>query len=93
MKIEDNLYKYVKYYINMESQKTVKMNDKGMITIPSSLRKRHQWKEGAEFKIIEIEGRIEIIPILDLENIPRTNHTKLAAIYDESHDNELELEK
>jgi AbrB family looped-hinge helix DNA binding protein len=79
--------------IKMSIQKTVKMNDKGMITIPSQLRKKHKWKEGDEFKILEIEGHLEIIPIFDLDQLPKMSIKKYAQIIDESQAQELELEK
>ena len=77
----------------MATQKSVRLNEKGMITLPSSIRKKHNWKEGDEFVILEIEGHLEIIPILNLDKLPKMNVHDFATIYEKSHDEELEIEK
>jgi AbrB family looped-hinge helix DNA binding protein len=77
----------------MSKCKTVKMNNKGMITIPTDLRKKFQFKEGSEFVLLEIEGRINLIPILDLDQISCTDGEKLSKSIDTAHEEEIELEE
>ena len=42
---------------------SVMMNSRGMITIPADIRKRHNFKEGSRFMIMELDGQLTIIPI------------------------------
>ncbi len=46
----------------MEVQ-TLKVNQKGMITIPVDLRRKYQLKEGSEITIVDLESNLIIIPI------------------------------
>ncbi len=39
------------------------MNSRGMITIPASIRKKHNFKEGSRFTILELDDHLTIIPI------------------------------
>ena len=69
------------------------MNEKGKITIPVSIRKQYNWNAGSEFEILELDGRVSIIPIIDFDKIPKMTLDEYSKIYDESRDEELELEK
>ena len=42
--------------------KSVKINNKGMITIPATLRKKYRLLPGDEVAIYDISGQITIIP-------------------------------
>ena len=47
---------------------TIKMINKGMITIPSSLRKKFNFSNGSEFFVdYEENGIIHLIPVVDVE--------------------------
>lgn len=46
----------------MEVQ-TLKVNQKGMITIPVDLRRKYQLTEGSEITIVDLESNLIIIPI------------------------------
>jgi AbrB family looped-hinge helix DNA binding protein len=75
---------------------TTKINEKGMITIPAAIRKRHDLSAGREIAVMEIEGVITIIPIMTKEELLKSRVTPLAEmekIYDEARKEELELEK
>jgi AbrB family looped-hinge helix DNA binding protein len=75
---------------------TTKVNEKGMITIPAAIRKRHNLSAGREIAVMEIEGVITIIPIMTKEELLKSRVTPLAEmekIYDEARKEELELEK
>ena len=78
----------------MVIKEVVKVNSRGMITIPSELRKKYKISDGTEIAVIEDEGRISIIPLRDIENLrgmfsPRE---KMAETLDTSYKEELELE-
>ena len=46
---------------------TVKMINKGMITIPAKLRKKFGFKNGTEFFLdIDEKGSIQLIPVIDV---------------------------
>lgn len=76
----------------MNSNKIVKMNEKGKITIPISIRKKFRWNPGAEFEILELDGHVSIVPILDPETLPKMTPKQYTKIFEESRKDELELE-
>ena len=45
--------------------KTITVNRKGMITLPAALRKKYNIQEGSELIILDINGKLEIVPIYD----------------------------
>lgn len=49
----------------------MKVNKKGMITIPNQIREKYNIVEGSEVLVIEILGEIQIIPILDFDSIKK----------------------
>jgi len=75
--------------------KTITVNRKGMITIPAPLRKKYNLQEGSQVILLDIEGKLEIIPIyesfaqIQQQLSPREAMEKS---YDESIKTELELE-
>jgi AbrB family looped-hinge helix DNA binding protein len=75
--------------------KVMRVNSKGMVTIPSELRKKYKIKEGSEVAIIEVNGEIQLLPILELNEM-RTllpSRAAMKKIYMEARANELELEE
>ena len=47
--------------------KIVTMTNRGMITIPASIRKKFNLQDGQHLAIIEQEDKIVLIPIIDFE--------------------------
>ena len=75
--------------------KVMRVNSKGMVTIPKELRKKYRIKEGSEVAIIEVNGEIQLLPILELNEM-RTllpSRAAMKEIYMEAQATELELEK
>ncbi|TFF90019.1 MAG: AbrB/MazE/SpoVT family DNA-binding domain-containing protein [Promethearchaeota archaeon] len=75
--------------------KTMKVNKKGMITIPNQIREKYNIVEGSEVLVIEILGEIQIIPILDFDSIKKylPRRKDMEEVYFKSKETELELEK
>ncbi len=73
----------------------MKVNKKGMITIPNEIREKYNIAEGSEVLVIEILGEIQIIPVLDFEDIQKHLPTRkeMEDVYFKSKETELELEK
>ena len=42
------------------------MTNRGMVTIPSKIRKKLGYKDGKEFIVIEEDGIVKIIPLYDI---------------------------
>ena len=78
----------------MAIKEVVKVNSRGMITIPSDLRKKFGITEGTEIAVIEDEGKITIVPLKDIEDLRSqfASKEKIIRIMDESYNDELELE-
>jgi len=77
------------------SIKTMKVNKKGMITIPNEIREKYNIGEGSEVIVMEINGEIQIIPIMDFEDLRKLlpSRKEMEKAYIESWDEEMELEK
>ena len=71
------------------------MNQRGMITIPTKIRKKHQFKSGGKFYVIDYGDQIILIPkISDTEfNSNKIDDQKLIDSLYEDAERELELEK
>ncbi|MHA1520517.1 MAG: AbrB/MazE/SpoVT family DNA-binding domain-containing protein [Promethearchaeota archaeon] len=72
----------------------MRVNSKGMVTIPVELRNKYDIHEGSKVAIIEVNGEMQILPILDFNEIRTLLPTRaeMKKIYLEAHDAELELE-
>ncbi|HME53589.1 MAG TPA: AbrB/MazE/SpoVT family DNA-binding domain-containing protein [Candidatus Lokiarchaeia archaeon] len=80
----------------MTRMKNLAINEKGMVTIPYQLRKRHNLHKGTEVAVVEIDGNITIIPIMSKEEFEKSRTITLSEMekaYNESYDQEVELEK
>ena len=80
----------------MTRVKNLMINDKGMVTIPFQLRKKHNLHKGTEVAVVEIDGNITIIPIMSKEEFEKSRIISLPEMekaFNESMDEELELEK
>ena len=76
-------------------QKTVKITNKGMISIPASLRKKFHLKDGDYVIIGENEdGTMQITPIIPLDELKKKSATveEFREIYHKSKQEELDLE-
>ena len=73
----------------------MKVNKKGMITIPNDIREKYKIEEGSEVIVMEINGEIQIIPIMDFEDLRKFLPTRkeMERAYIESWNEEMELEK
>jgi len=75
--------------------KTITVNRKGMITLPAIIRKKYNIHEGSELIILDIGGKLEIIPIYnDFIKIQQKLSSRkiVEKSYEESFKTELELE-
>ncbi|OLS11982.1 MAG: hypothetical protein RBG13Loki_4391 [Promethearchaeota archaeon CR_4] len=79
----------------MNAEDVVTITSRGMITIPLSLRKRFNLKPGTQIAILEDEGKLALIPLVDIEQIRETFPTlaETSTIFDKSRKEELELER
>ena len=69
------------------------VNRKGMITIPADVRERFNLREGSRVIVMEIDGHIEIIPIVDIEKFREHSYAEYSKSEDEARAIDLELEK
>ncbi|NMC08520.1 MAG: AbrB/MazE/SpoVT family DNA-binding domain-containing protein [Candidatus Lokiarchaeota archaeon] len=76
----------------MTESKTILINKKGMITIPVDLREKYQMQAGSRVSILEINGHLEIVPIVDLEKLRKHDVREFLHVMDEAHDQEMRLE-
>ncbi|MHA1112326.1 MAG: AbrB/MazE/SpoVT family DNA-binding domain-containing protein [Promethearchaeota archaeon] len=77
----------------MESQ-VVKVTNKGMITIPAKLRKKHNIKDGDRVAVIEDENGIRLVKLADLDELRKISYTskELKKMMEESREEDLEME-
>ncbi len=75
--------------------KTINMTNRGMITIPASIRKSHNLHDGQSIAIIDQKDRIILIPLIDFEK-ERENFLEMdemKTILNSIDDEELKLEQ
>ena len=75
--------------------KAITVNRKGMITLPAPLRKKYNLHEGSQIVILDIEGKLEIVPIFDdFDQIHKMLSSRkiMEKSYEESIEIELKLE-
>jgi len=75
-------------------EKTVQVNNRGMIPLPPYLLYKYNIKEGDYVSIIEDEGGMKIIPIEDINSLRHRSIStkKMYDIMEKSRKEELELE-
>ncbi len=78
---------------NMARSNASVVNRKGMITIPADVRERFNLHEGSRVTVMEIDGHLEIIPIVDIETFREHSYSEYSKIEDEARALDLELEK
>ncbi len=76
-------------------QKSVKITNKGMISIPAKLRKKHNLRDG-DFVVISEneEGVMQITPIIPLQELKKQSATveEFREYYVKARQEELDLE-
>ncbi len=81
--------------VMMASNNIVIVNSRGMITIPSQIRKNNNIKPGSKVAILNIAGTITLVPILSEEEIQNNliPHEIMIKTYEESKNRDLEIEE
>ncbi|MHA1474241.1 MAG: AbrB/MazE/SpoVT family DNA-binding domain-containing protein [Promethearchaeota archaeon] len=81
--------------IMMSSNNIVIVNSRGMITIPSQIRKNNNIKPGSKVAILNILGTITLVPILSEEEMQENliPHEIMIKVYEESKKRDLEIEE
>ena len=76
-------------------EKTVKVTNKGMISIPAFIRKKYHIKDGDFVIVREEEGVIKLIPIESIESLRERALTVEASreIFHQSRKEDREMEK
>lgn len=74
--------------------KIITMTNRGMITIPASIRNKYQLKDGQPLVIIAQENKMVLIPIIDLEKERDSflDSDAMKQILDQFDDEEIHLE-
>lgn len=78
----------------MTLDNVVKLTNRGMITIPASLRKKYSLRDGDQVMVVEDEGILKIIPIESIKDLQSRSITtkEMREILKKSREEELELE-
>lgn len=73
----------------------VKVTNRGMITIPASLRKKYGLQDGDQVIVVEDEGMLKIIPLESIKSLQNRSVTtkEMLEILKRSREEELELEE
>lgn len=79
----------------MTPDSIVKVTNRGMITIPASLRKKYGLRDGDQVIVVEDEGMLKIIPLESIESLQNRSITtkEMLEILKRSREEELELEE
>jgi len=79
----------------MAAEDVVTITSRGMITIPLNLRKKFKLNPGTQLAILEDEGKLSLIPLVDIDQIRDTFPTiaETSKMIDKSRKEELELER
>lgn len=76
----------------MSESKSILVNKKGMITIPVELREKYHMEAGSSLSILEVNGHLEIVPVVDINKLRKHNAAEIMKHVEESHDLEIKLE-
>ena len=76
----------------MTESKTIQVNKKGMITIPVELREKYNIEAGASLSILEVNGHLEIIPIVDIDKLRKHDAAEIMKCVEDSNELEIKLE-
>jgi len=81
--------------IIMDKTRNAIVNKRALVTIPKAIRDRFGFKEGSRITFMVIDGALEIIPCLTIEELKavrKVSKEKLGRVFDEDHETELRLE-
>jgi len=76
----------------MTESKSISINKKGMITIPVDLRDKYHMQAGLRVSILEVNGHLEIVPIVDLDELKKRDVAEIMKVMENAHDQEVRLE-
>ncbi len=78
----------------MTSKEIVKINSRGLIMIPLGIRKKYHLTKGTSVAIIEEEGNLSLVPLIEIENLREQfcSRKEMAEIIDQADEEERELE-
>ena len=79
----------------MTLDRIVKVTNRGMVTIPASLRKKYGLQDGDQVIVVEDEGMLKIIPLESIKSLQKRSITtkEMIEILKRSREDELELEE
>ena len=77
------------------TEEVLTISNRGLITIPSEIRKKYHLQPGTKLLLIEEEGQLALIPLMDLETLAKHGPTckQLLESFEEEEKQESELEK
>jgi AbrB family looped-hinge helix DNA binding protein len=76
----------------MTESRPISINKKGMITIPVDLREKYNMQAGSRISILEVNGHLEIVPIVDLDKLRKHDVAEIMKVMEDAHDQEMRLE-
>ena len=76
----------------MTARKPIIVNNKGMITIPVDIRRKHHLDPGTAVSIMEIHGHLEIIPLIEIEQLRTRSVAEFLDVMKESDEIERAIE-
>ena len=63
-----------------------------MITIPVELREKYSIEAGSSLSILEVNGHLEIIPIVEIDKLRKHDAAEIMKSIEASNDLEIKLE-
>lgn len=77
----------------MKQSKSIFVNQKGMVTLPLTMRRKHNITPGTEIAFVELEGVITLVPIRDIKATRNISKSEMEKQIDDATDEELRLEQ
>ena len=76
----------------MVESKPLVINNKGMITIPAELRKKYNLQPGTKVTIVEVNGHLELLPVVDINKLRKHHASEFLESIEEARKTEIALE-
>ena len=76
----------------MVETKSLVINNKGMITIPAELRKKYNLQPGTKVTIVEVNGHLELLPVVDITKLRIHQASEFLESIEEARKTEIALE-
>ncbi|MHA1682182.1 MAG: AbrB/MazE/SpoVT family DNA-binding domain-containing protein [Promethearchaeota archaeon] len=76
----------------MIENKSLVINNKGMITIPAELRKKYNLQPGTKVTIMEVNGHLELVPVVDITKLRKHQASEFLESIEEARKTEIALE-